>query len=202
MYKVKPTVKSRSVDAARRAKQQAQDDNQAKSEAIDAKESAHKEQKKKMHSEMILSNKDISGSLDKSSERISKILSDISNQVGLTIEVPELVEGDKIADSIEDSSDKIETILKTVTQAIAQIKLETQKPLDISPQAKSLTDAISKNMGVLKSALTELNQSVMEIRLESNPTPIEWEFEVHRNSNKLIEKVTATATDYMEVTYG
>lgn len=201
-YKVLPKLKSSSVAVSHRVKKEKQDEREEKQSLLKSnrkEDSAHKE---KMHSELIKANKEVSSSIDNSSENLLKAITQLSKQVGLNVEIPELVEGDKISSSIEGGSNKIEAILKTVTKAISSIELETHKPLEIAPHAKSLTAAITKNMSVLKDALSELNESINEIRLENLPQPTGWEFDVQRNEKGFINKVVANATDYMSFTDG
>ena len=195
-YEIKPTVKSASVKVALAEKQRTEDniikEIKDKEKRKDAKDTAYKEQKEKMHSEMLDSNKDISEAIDSSSTNLAEVIADLGNRVGINLEIPELLEGDKISKSISDSTGNIEKILTALVKSVALIKLEQK---DTSPHLKAISDVVSKNTSQIKSSLKDINQSVSDIRLEQD-YPVEWVFDVVRNDKGYIDRVIASATDF------
>ena len=171
-------------------------------ESKQRKEAESHKDKSKMHSDMLSANKDlteankeIAQAIDDSSVNLSKILSNIGDRVGISLEVPDLLEGDKISESIESSSKRTEGLLKELAKNLSKIKLEIQ-PTELAPHTKKLTDNATINndklLAVVKTAIRQLNQSISEIQLVQD-NPIEWEFKVSRDKKGYIESVNAVA---------
>ena len=194
-YTLKPYPKtSQGTRNAEKKRKLAIAEYEEKEQKEEARESAHKEQKSKMHAEMIASNKGIIEAIGSSSKSILPILNGLKTQISeIELNLPELVEGDKISQSLSDNSKRIESAIKSVNDNIQKIKLDIPKQQDLKPHAKSLTDAISKSMGVIKTSLMDINESILDIRLEQEPQPIEWDFDVTRDDKGYIKNVKAVA---------
>lgn len=194
-YQLKPLPRiSRGAKNAEKKRVEAIAKKESKDKKEESKESAHKEQKEKMHSEMIVSNKEIVSAIGESSKSILPILSGLKSQIAkIELEIPELVEGDKISKSMQENAKIIESALGDVVGSIKKIELDIPKQQDLKAPTKSLTDAISKSMTVIKTSLAEINESIMDIRLEQEPQPIEWDFDVSRDDKGYIKSVKAVA---------
>lgn len=160
------------------------------------REEKHGQDKNKMHSELISVNKEAIIADKKNTENINGAISLISKQLtGLSLEVPELVEGEKIAKSITDNSQNIEKVLKDLIRNVGDIKLE-EKSINFTPYVKALSEVLNKNTVSLKAEISKLSKSVEGISLEQEERPMEWVFDVQRNDKGYIDKVIATVPYY------
>lgn len=189
MYEITPTpaisVGAKSAEIKRnRAKKEKRENSE--------KELACQKRKDSMHSEMISLKKESIVSHDKNTNEIKQILDSIKSEIAkIELEVPELFDGDKIAQSLTDNSKKVEGLLKDLVNNVSKIKLEG-KELDLSPYVKVISEVLIKNTTGLKKELDKLNQAVSEISFDIEQ-PIEWIFDVSRDSKGYIQSVNAKA---------
>ena len=174
MYEIKPTprvsIGSKNAEVKRRHEKDEKELNKKEQEK-------HYQHKEKMHSEVLKSQKIAAELAEVNANGVIDAISKIEQGIsGLELTVPELFNGDNIAESLDSNSKNIEGLLKDLVGNVSKIKLEN-KELDLAPYIRSLSEILTKNTKSIKSELDKLNQSVSKIKLETEQ-PIEWVFSV------------------------
>ena len=190
MYEIKPTpgvsIGSKNAETKRNlAKEEKESEKQEKEE--------HYQNKERMHNAVLSVSKEAIESNNDNANEISNGLDLIKEQIAnLELSVPELFNGDNIAESLDSNSKNIEGLLKDLVGNVSKIKLEN-KELDLAPYIRSLSEILTKNTKSIKSELDKLNKSVSEIKLETEQ-PIEWVFSV--SAHKVGEAYDVKALAY------
>ena len=193
MYTIKPLPTLSRGSKRAEAKKQEKESESSVERAREDKE--HKESvalKEKLNQSLVISNDEIAKVITDNTKTVADVLALVKEQIAqIELNIPELVEGDKIADSIKNNSTVIKASMASLSESVKTLKFE-QKDVDMMPHFKLLADAITKNMSGIKASLKTLDNSINMIQLETYPPPTEWTFDVSRDDKGYIKKVTAT----------
>lgn len=198
-YNVKPLILDRTqTHAIKKREMEAKEKEDENKEELKHKESVAL--KEKLNNELVVSNKAIVDVIESNTKTVTNALDSVKEQIAnIKLDIPELVEGDKISSSIKASAKAIEDSIAKLSDSVAKIKLE-ESEVDMTPHFKLIADTITKNMDGLKESLSMLDKSINDISFVNYPPATEWTFDITRDEKGYISQVTATSP--YEITNG